>query len=58
MGSADLETSCVDTSGRVIGVEGLRVCDASIFPQVLNGNLNAPVIMCAEKIADMILKEE
>ncbi len=42
----------VDNAGRVGGVAGLRVVDASIFPHITNGNLNAPVIMAAEKIAD------
>ena len=45
----------VDPEGRVFGVEGLRVADASIFPQITNGNLNAPVIMVGERIADLIL---
>jgi choline dehydrogenase len=49
MGSDD--TSVVDQSGRVHGVSGLRVIDASIIPRVTSGNLNAPTIMVAEKIA-------
>ena len=39
----------------MIGVEGLRVADSSIFPQVTNGNLNAPSIMVGEKAADHML---
>jgi choline dehydrogenase len=39
----------------VIGVDGLRVADSSVFPQVTNGNLNAPSIMVGEKAADHIL---
>ncbi|MEY3167488.1 MAG: hypothetical protein RLZZ343_1291, partial [Actinomycetota bacterium] len=38
--------------GRVIGVTGLRVCDASIFPQVPRANTHFPVMMAAEVIAD------
>ena len=44
----------VDGQGRVHGVQGLRVVDASIMPQITTGNLNAPTIMMAEKIADKI----
>jgi choline dehydrogenase len=45
----------VDPECRVIGVEGLRVADSSIFPQVTNGNLNGPSIMTGEKMADHVL---
>ena len=47
--------SVVDPECRVIGVDGLRVADSSIFPRVTNGNLNAPSIMTGEKAADHIL---
>ncbi len=40
---------------RVHGMEGLRVVDAAVFPYVTNGNIYAPVMMVAEKAADMIL---
>ncbi len=43
--------SVVDGEGRVHGIGALRVVDASIFPWITNGNLNAPTIMAAEKIA-------
>ena len=39
----------------MIGVDGLRVADSSIFPRITNGNLNAPSIMVGEKAADHIL---
>ena len=45
----------VDPEARVIGVAGLRLADSSVFPQIPNGNLNAPSIMVGEKAADHIL---
>ena len=48
------EMAVVDGSGRVHEVEGLRVVDASIMPDVVSGNLNVPTIMMAEKLADAI----
>ena len=55
MGAADDPGAVVDPEGRVIGVEGLRVADSSVFPRITNGNLNAPSIMVGEKVADHIL---
>ena len=55
MGSKDDPGSVVDPECRVIGVDGLRVADSSIFPQITNGNLNGPSIMTGEKAADHIL---
>ena len=48
------EMAVVDNEGRVHGLEALRVVDASIMPRITTGNLNAPTIMLAEKIADRI----
>lgn len=55
MGAADDPGAVVDPEGRVIGVEGLRVADSSVFPRITNGNLNAPSIMVGEKMADHLL---
>lgn len=55
MGRWDDPMSVVDPENRVIGVDGLRLADSSIFPLIPNGNLNAPSIMVGEKAADHIL---
>jgi choline dehydrogenase-like flavoprotein len=45
----------VDASLRVHGIEGLRVCDASIMPTMVGSNTNAPSIMIGEKASDLVL---
>jgi len=49
--------SVVDSNTAVIGIEALHVVDASIFPTITNGNINAPTIMVAERAADLILNK-
>ena len=51
------QTSVVDSRLRVHGVKGLRVVDASVFPNITSGNINAPVMMVAEKGSAMILED-
>lgn len=54
MGTGPL--AVVDAELRVHGLQGLRIADASILPNIIGGNTNAPVIMIAEKAADLLLQ--
>jgi choline dehydrogenase len=55
MGALDDIDAVVDSHCRVKGIDGLRVVDASVMPTLIGGNTNAPTIMIAERIADLIL---
>lgn len=55
MGRSSDPMAVVDPEGRVYGVEGLRVIDSSVMPSITTGNLNAPTIMLAEKMADHVM---
>ncbi|MGA7786847.1 MAG: GMC oxidoreductase, partial [Xanthobacteraceae bacterium] len=54
MGAASDPLAVVDGELRVFGAEGLRVVDGAAMPDLVGGNINAPIIMIAEKAADLI----
>jgi 5-(hydroxymethyl)furfural/furfural oxidase len=57
MGADDDPMAVTDNEGRVRGIRGLRVVDASLFPFVPSANTNGPTLMTAEKISDAMMKE-
>jgi choline dehydrogenase/5-(hydroxymethyl)furfural/furfural oxidase len=54
MGAPDDPRTVVDAQGRVLGVDGLWVADASVFPEVPRANTNLPTIAAAERLSDLI----
>jgi choline dehydrogenase-like flavoprotein len=57
MGRRDDKLAVVDERLRVIGLEGLRIADASVMPTITSGNTNSPTMMIADKAAAMIREE-
>lgn len=55
MGAAHDARTVVTPDLRVVGIQGLRICDASVMPNLVSGNTNAPVVMIAERCADFML---
>ena len=54
----DPTSNVVDRNLRVHGIDGLRVADASIFPKLICGNINAATIMVGEKASDLVLRDQ
>lgn len=57
MGDPERRETVLDSRCRVLGVDGLRVVDASIFPTLMNAGTNFPVMMAAEKVSEMIIQD-
>ena len=57
MGRRDDPEAVTTSDGRVIGVDNLRVCDASLMPSIPCANTNVPTIMMAERMADLIRQD-
>jgi choline dehydrogenase len=57
MGRSDSSDTVVDDRLRVVGLEGLRIADASVMPTMPSGNIGAVVFMIAEKASDLILED-
>jgi choline dehydrogenase len=57
MGPSSDPLAVVDAALRVHGLQGLRVVDASVMPQLTTGNTNAPTIMLAEKAVDLLASQ-
>jgi choline dehydrogenase len=54
MGGRDDRMAVVDGELRVIGIDGLRVADASVMPTITSGNTNSPTLMIAERAAELV----